>query len=362
MLPEDEEESPGAFTVANKNDTDADNVPDSSDSDVTGDDIDLMEMRVNRFIPYNEKDDGEKMITLTVPANAKLYKSKDKKSGEESTRSWKAKDLDNPKTFWVELQNASSSVRSEVFTLTGGGATDTVKATGVWATFEHAYNTGNIPPNDLDDAHLRDDVAGGLGPMLQNGPNSWSGKWGVTAGILLEFKIEPAGLENEGKVKIDLTRQKESTAGTIIAGNQNTFETKTFPAWPDLPNDDNPDVLDEDVIPKNKHIYSVDNPRVLLVAIPPDGNFAFYRGNYYEYVRVAVGTNVSRPNAYIDESGVTHNATNAGSRASTKEFWLTRLFVVTINGNFTFLTGVDPDGNQIRNIIQTGDYEPLTKP
>lgn len=127
------EEDPGVFTVANKNDTDGDAIVDSSDSDVSGGDIDLMEMKVNRFNPYDAQDDGEKMVTLDVPANATLYKSKDKKSGIESTRAWKAKDLDQPKTFWVELKEASASVRSDVFTLTGGGATDTVKATGVWA-------------------------------------------------------------------------------------------------------------------------------------------------------------------------------------------------------------------------------------
>jgi len=66
FLPPDKEEDPGVFTVANKNDTDGDSIPDSGDNNVVDGDVDLMKMKVNRFTNYNPATDGEKMGSSRV--------------------------------------------------------------------------------------------------------------------------------------------------------------------------------------------------------------------------------------------------------------------------------------------------------
>jgi hypothetical protein len=298
---------------------------------------------------------------LTVPPNAKLYKSSDKTAGEETRRAFPVGEL--PLTLWVEFQAASASKRAEEFWLRYDGADDKVKSTAIWVDFEKSYNSGNTPPNDLDDATLRVDVAGGLGPMLHNGPGSWSGQWGVSAGILLEFKTKPPDLDKVSRVKFDIARQKATFQGVLIAGGQQwNTQSSNFPPAGDLPNDDGPNLVDEDVIPKNNHIYSVDNPASLLNPVPPNGSHNFYRGNFFEYVRISVGDNATRPIAHIDANGVTQNPDKAGSRASAKERWLTRLWGVTAGGAFVFNAGNDPQGNPIRNFIKTAPHETLTKP
>jgi hypothetical protein len=171
-------------------------------------------------------------------------------------------------------------------------------------------------------------------------------------------------LENELKVKIDIARQKETFKGLLIGGGGTQWQTQSssFPSSADLPNDDDPVVVDEDVVPKNKHIYSIDNPMSVVAPLPPNGTHMTYRGNFLEYVRIDVGDGASRPNAYIDNNGVIQNAANTGSRASAKEPWLTRMWAVTSAGAFVLQAGNDSNGNTIRNFINKGNHEKLTKP
>ena len=194
----------------------------------------------------------------------------------------------------------------------------------------------------------------GLGILVTNGVSGG----GVSGTILHEFKIMPASMESVTGVRFDIARQKETTKGAFPPL---VSESASFPSSI-LPNDDDPSLADEDVVPKNNHIYSVDNPASLLNPVPPNGSHNFYRGNFFEYVRISVGDNATRPIAHIDANGVTQNPDKAGSRASAKERWLTRLWGVTAGGAFVFNAGNDPQGNPIRNFIKTAPHETLTKP
>ncbi len=136
-LGEDAEETPGAFTVANLNDTDSsykDDDPnpdspqntDSSQNSVPGEQ-DLMQLVLHK--PTGAAD--EDPVTLTVGAGAKLWKDSTKGT-EVTTLVFKAGDL--PQTLWVEATAGSTSLRDIVLTMSCNGQSDIVKATAIWAT------------------------------------------------------------------------------------------------------------------------------------------------------------------------------------------------------------------------------------
>ena len=215
----EEETEPGAFTVANKNDTDGDGKVDSGDGDVKGE-LDLMQMKINPHT--NAKPDDP--VVLAVPGNAKLWKSADKKAGEETARQWKAGQL--PITVWVELLEPSSAVRAEAFTLTGGGVSDSVNATGVWAEKDSVFVA--LPPNpnvafaDLDELRLLNGVLKlGLGTLFFDigrvhpfTPNVH----GIQTGILFQYKVCPHDIGSEKKVVFDFCRQGETYAAALYGG------------------------------------------------------------------------------------------------------------------------------------------------
>jgi len=276
LLDKQKEDSPGAFTVANKNDTDLDGTVDMNDNYVGGE-IDLMKLVFNPPVPNN---DPNRNVSLTVPANAKIYKSSDKKAGLETKRIWKASEL--PITRWIEMQDASSAVRADEFGLSSCNVSDTVRVTGIWATLEQTYIQGNSVPADLDDASLKNAIQ-----QLELGLKFWASNhpfeqnwWGAQVGILYEWEIRPAGLENEAKVKIDLSRQAETKASDKAPnGTWQIRPAKTFPQS-DIPNDDS-GIASEDEIPKNLHIYNGDWPGAIMVSAtnPQVGTEMVARGN-----------------------------------------------------------------------------------
>ncbi len=136
------EESRGAFTVANLNDTDNDGVQDRNDADgvvatpAGRNEVDLMRLDIAR--PYAG---FEGTMTLTVPSGGI-------NCWRESTRvnrvplndggDIQLSEADFPPTgdmtLWAEAYSPSDSIRDMVINLTYRSFTDTVKATGVWAS------------------------------------------------------------------------------------------------------------------------------------------------------------------------------------------------------------------------------------
>lgn len=115
----------------------------------------------------------------------------------------------------------------------------------------------------------------------------------------------PAGIGNEQGVVFDVTRQISFKDWTIDAGVVSEKRPwKSFPAI-DESNDD-ASQSDEDNVPDNQHVYSIDGP-----GEPDDGSHAqvISRNNFYEFVRVRFDGNALAGN------------NNDGSRCSDKVAW-----------------------------------------
>lgn len=332
LLSETEEDTPGAFTVANKNDTDGDGTVDTADQDVQGE-IDLMQLKLNP--PTNT--DQEADCTLTVPTNAKLFKSNDKKAGEETKRTWKVKEL--PKTFWVELQDSSSAVRSEVFTWTGNGVSDTCKATGIWVTKDGFRNVGNVLSQDANEQKLVNTFAiySNPGPALGLSSNPFAN------GMEMQFKVKPAKMHMETKVTLDISRQIEEAHWTIIGQNVTPGTTSNYPAVEGEPSDDDNDGDEDNVPDLNDHCYSVDS--IAIGALDPTEDRYVAKFNFREFARIKIKLGAS----FLNTNGMVE-----GSRSSDYIPWQASFDLV--KGN---------QGSSIRNA--TGNYikegqQQLTQP
>lgn len=320
ILTSTEEDNPGAFTVANKNDTDGDGTIDNLDDEVTGE-VDLMRMVINPPIPNN---DPELIVTLTKPVSAKLYKASDKKGGEVSETTWKAKNL--PLTYWVEMQTESSAIMSDAFTLSASNTIrDNVNATAIWVEKTDFHNkTEENLWKDCDDPAkntFAEVMYGKFGPYSVAPTPDKGGAIGRNCGF--EFVTKPSGLSSQTKVKFDCTRQKKARVWTTVGNDTELYQKidrSEDPGPIDTPNDESIKKLDNDNIPDhNNHIYSLDFPG-LEYTIPQTRYLI--KANFLEYVRVSF--NGSAP---PEEDGKSW-----GSRCSVKEPWFA-------------LTDVEKDGD-----------------
>ena len=141
-IPEAKEETQGAFTVANLNDTDGDGVIDNQDQTVmangagTTNEVDLMKLVISK--PANAP--AGSTLTLTVVSGSVAFWQSPTKG---TALPWGggytiAADAipEGGKTIWVEATAASSALRAIVLKLTysaAPGVEDIVKATGIWA-------------------------------------------------------------------------------------------------------------------------------------------------------------------------------------------------------------------------------------
>jgi hypothetical protein len=349
----DEENKIGVFAVANLNDTDGNGTPDNQDL-VVPLEVDMCQLKINA--PAANRGGT---VKLEIPTNVVIWKSIDKTAGKLTAAEMAAIDVNTlPQIYLAEFTKASDTKRDKIFKIYYDGVEDMVKATAIWVTYVKGYNTGIVAPPDLDDAGVKNLVtaAPGLGVNLVSGPGGGS----VNGAILHEFKVMPPGMETVNRVKFDVTRQKETLRGGFPPGNLNG---EPFPASI-LPNDDDPNLPDEDVIPKNGHIYSFDRPQQEFVGVMAAGYSLVYRGNFFEYVRVAFGPAgaVFRPTAYITATGNVVDADRAGSVCSTKEPWLARLWAVESVGSLIKKLGNDSTGLPIHNFIKTSSHLPLLTP
>lgn len=294
LIDDAKEESPGAFTVANLNDTDGDMIVDNGDNNVSGEE-DLMQLVIRKPDP----DLGDK-VKLTLSSGVKLWKNSTKSSGEETATEFNTTDL--PKTLWVEITKKSGALRDKEIELEYKGCKDTVRATGVWAK-----KTGMKNQNT-------DALWGNAGNPMKTTFNNLIGKFGINFAapsgffhytIGFEFTVSPSGIGSEPGVVFDITRQIEFKDWTINAGAVNKRKPwKTFPAA-DTANDDT-NQADEDNTPKNDSIYVID--------APGERNNGFHdqvvsRNNFYEFTRVR-----------FDGAALSGN-NDDGARCSSKIAW-----------------------------------------
>lgn len=304
-LTEAQEEKPGAFTVANKNDTDGDGIIDSADNDVAQE-LDLMKIVLNPPVPAVDANDS---VTLTMPAGAKFWKSFDKKAGEEGKRKWKVSEL--PSTRWAELTDVSGTVRDKTFTWTydKNGCDDKAVATGVWVVKSGFFHKNADPiPTDFDDKPVSDPWK--ANPQLLY-PGPFFTQQGPRHGMIMEFEIAPAGIENENNVKFDLARKVAYLTHTWAFVNGKWASTlvgsRQF-ILGDVANDD-ADPNDEDVNPTKLHIYDTDVPQLNVAGLKPlPQELVQDQANYFSWARVRF-------------DGTRPDNAKPGSRCSIQEKW-----------------------------------------
>jgi hypothetical protein len=255
LLDDDKEETPGAFTVANLNDTDNDGAgatpadpvtPDKDDNDVRGTppngrpEVDLMKLMIQKPQP----DMGGNVTLRVVSGSVKLWEQSWK--GTEVTltngqREYAVSAL--PKTLWVEARAASPSLRDIVLTAEysaqGKTVTDTVKATGIWVWQVDSRDDANDSSWDDITTPPLDRIAyyGGYGLR----PVS---TFGVRNVIGIRFQLSPDAIWSQQGVRFDVGRTIHSMAWEKHSDGNWTGGTLT--PWPPNPESANDDPNDGD--------------------------------------------------------------------------------------------------------------------
>ncbi len=276
---QDVEETIGAFTVANLNDTDGDQ---DLDQDGISEGRDIDDARVNPVDPAKGRvevdlmrliikkpinDVGGNVKLTVVSGGAKLWAQHIKVDEVVLTGGsveFPTAELD--KTIWVEARSPSSALRDIVLELEYNGKKDRIAATGVWATLSRVRDDRFVNGVDVQLADfLRDfpELAGpplvltnlyggvGLRPSLQvEGPGN---------AILMEFKLMPPGISQQPNVKFDIGRRVQSFIAEVTLNGRNVEATK-FPVNLEDANDD-PPAADESETPTASDLfYSFDAP------------------------------------------------------------------------------------------------------
>jgi hypothetical protein len=313
------EEKPGAFTVANLNDTDGDGVPDNTDKKVVPasadkgrNEVDLMRLLIHK----PEPDKGETVTLKVVSGNVALWKKSTKEDPIPLTNKevkFKTSDLNTGEaqymSIWVELPGRSKSLRDVVLTLEYKGVKDTVKATGIWMDCNLVRSTSHVAAGKKDkpSANATDDYylilwqqhVSRLGAtQLQPRPGN---------PIEFEFKVFPVKLGDAG-VYFDISRQKDRAIYVRRPGSSDYLlcGAASFPNKAEAANDEAPAELspafwksigleqpaddeDDDETPAQGFIYSFDAPglRSYEVAdVLKEFDLYVYQGNFKEFVRV----------------------------------------------------------------------------
>ena len=313
------EESVGAFTVANGNDTDGDGVWDHVDDAVIAtpygrDEVDLMQLVIHKPVPDLG---GSVWLEVSDPTRVRLWEEPTKVTEVVMDMYGNVTFLttDLPKTVWVEITSPSNQLRDvqissnyEVY------AGDTVTATGVWvylSAVEHDTKSAaelfapGTPWHDMTDPprQTAEHVLGGTGlrPIVAGDP--------VRNAIWMRFEVAPNGAWNESGVRFDVTRRME-WAFWQVDSNQTVYAHNYF-EFPDMTEEANDDSRTDDETNEpdaSGYMWTHDNPRKLN-GPQWDQVLDVARFNAQEFVRVRFdGT---------DPSG---NGTD-GSRCSGRLMW-----------------------------------------
>jgi len=228
---EEDEETVGAFCVANLNDTDADGktdveeeraAEDGDDDEVKKteahphgrDEVDLIGLIVEK--PAGGRD-GQMVKVTIVSGEIKVWETTTKRRGTDvafpdGIKNFDVADL--PKELYIEARAPSRRLREIEIKAEFGGKSDTVKATAVWATVTAVAHERRTAAKLFTMPEWRDITRPfpRLNVTLHNGTGllrSSQDGIGLKGGILIKFQIQPPGVEDEAGVGFDGSRQKE---------------------------------------------------------------------------------------------------------------------------------------------------------
>jgi hypothetical protein len=344
-VPEADEESIGAFTVANMNDTDNDEIIDNVDDDVRAanrgrDEVDLM-----RLVVRKPSTDLGGAVELSIEGMAvHLWEKPTKGQRIQLTgRGLQLPTSSLPRTIWIEAPNHSSTIRDIMITAKYRCASDSVAATAVWADLINdlhdtvpAVELGSMPDWVNITNPPEQEVFGRGGTGL----NRILGVTGIHNGILFKFRVLPNGIVQfsssgplaRGIVQFDVGRQAEARAWFFKDGQETEIirkgplsSLKAEESNDDLPSTEEP-AIDESPEPVgNGDFFSYDAPGFMSVIATEDEKFL--QGNFLEYIRVSF--NGIRP----EGSGV------LGSRCSEEVDWHVRHTLINRDGLWARSTG-----------------------
>lgn len=358
------EESLGAITVANLNDSDSDSNIDKEDFDGVLGEVDLMELEMS-VTP----DDGGVYRLQVLSGDIAFWdnSSKSPSDGSSDTPEISEREFDatESNTVWVEARDYSRMPQDIQIELEYKGITDTVAATAVWVTLEQVYfercemESSNMckdsvnRPIDTIPAALRigadEGDPGSLGlvknlEFAQADDGSLYGRGTfklptivrpnsdnqIGGRILFEWKVNPQELD-EDLIVFDATRQRDTRVLISESGRDLLFPVKEFtgpfPVVDEMPNDDcDPtnnnfpdDLRDEANNPINDSIFSFDGPGTSLrvprgfISIGVDAAFQVGILNFHEWVRIKLDGDFKGPVAACTDI--------RGSRASDRVNW-----------------------------------------
>lgn len=332
----EDEESVGAFTVANMNDTDGDGTTDSGQRNVTakatgGAEQDLMLLKLHKPEPT----DLPGHVRIRVTAGSAHIWPDALKTGDELTGDALTKAVNEGGGFWsagndhdwfVEATAATAlqgiKIKYEYQPKTGGqwmaSPSDTVAATAIWATITRTV-TDNKTSAQVDTL-LGNDWVTNAGPARTrvvgtNGTGVQPSGAPANNVIVIEFSVQPANIATVPaalRPQFDITRQ---IYGTTISWSSTTalpawgFPGDPYPHYPTMneqANDDlhNGDETDEPTAAG--HMWVMDGPGGPALAL------IAHRNNFQEFVRVR-----------FDGTEPSGNATR-GSRCSPKQQWFSK--------------------------------------
>jgi|GEM_PF-6329633 len=334
LIPEENETTTGAVTVANLNDTDGDGVIDNVDNDVIATSVGRNEVDLMRLTVSMSGEFPPSCTTLVIMTTGSVELWQNSTKGTVANRTININDL--PVVLWVEATAASQSVRDiSIKAVMDGDVKDEVKITAVWVNFVRKYKTKastglensstldlnidapgivNLIENYLKDingsrygigecALFHDEYMNGCG-MYANFENKNAGYAPI---ILTEYEVLPMDLKDEPDmlgVKFDFARQITSNDDVItISGYdwQNSILSPDMTLNGDVEesNDDGDytpgqEQIDEDLTPSSYNkIYSIDAPGFFYSAYYDPEDFTekatyFKRElSFKEFVRVS---------------------------------------------------------------------------
>jgi hypothetical protein len=284
-VPEDKEESVGAFTVANLNNTDGDGKVDNVDDEVKAtangrDEVDLMRLILRK----PEPDLGGKVTLKIVSGKVTLWKLPTKpKASEEKDREFDTSKL--PLELWVEATDVSAKVRDIEIQMEYKGIMDTVRATAVWAEVTSVlhdkgddfskFSDLTTPPNNwFADSQLGNHI--GLRPIDDKG---------IRNVILIQYTVLPNGIERCFSVKFDISRRRHEIAKLTDSYGQDYENAFVFSEMHEEPNDDGIE-YDESTAPTSEgHLYVIDAPGLNELRV--DWEKFSLRSTFQEFMRVS---------------------------------------------------------------------------